>query len=335
MKPILVTGGAGYIGSHTAKALARAGYYPITYDNLSTGHRWAVQWGPLVEGDLENRDLLCRALRDNRVEAVIHFAASAEVGESMAAPQKYFQNNVVNSMNLLEAMREAKVRHIIFSSTCATYGIPKRVPISESETQAPSNPYGESKLFVERAIHWYGVAHRLRWVALRYFNAAGADAEGDIGEVHDPETHLVPRVVQAALGETPPVEIMGTDYPTPDGTAIRDYIHVSDLANAHLRALNYLLAGGASSAFNLGTGKGHSVREVIAAVERAGRWPVPYVEKGRRPGDPPELVADNQRAREILGWKPRYTSLTAIVQTAWNWHAAHRSQRASQAAAAV
>jgi UDP-arabinose 4-epimerase len=320
MKSILVTGGAGYIGSHTAKALARAGYQPVAFDNLSTGHRWAVQWGPLVEGDIADRNLVRRTIEHYRIEAVIHFAANALVGESMENPYKYLHDNVANSVELLEAMRETGVRSIVFSSTCATYGMPRQVPISESEPQAPVNPYGESKLFVERALHWYEQVHGVRWAALRYFNAAGADPEAEIGEAHDPETHLIPLVIDAALGLRPPVRVMGTDYPTPDGTAIRDYIHVTDLAEAHIKAVEHLLRGGESAALNLGTGLGHSVREVIAAVERTGGRSVPVVEAGRRPGDPVSLVADNRRASLALDWKPRYPDLDAIVGTAWKWH---------------
>jgi UDP-arabinose 4-epimerase len=251
---------------------------------------------------------------------VIHFAASAEVAESMADPHKYFRNNVVNSMCLLEAMHEAGVRHIVFSSTCATYGIPKRVPISEADPQIPANPYGESKLFVERALQWHGRLNGLHWVALRYFNAAGADPDGEIGEVHDPESHLIPLVIRAALGECPPVRILGTDYPTPDGTAIRDYVHVTDLAGAHVKALDYMWSGGPSSAFNLGTGKGQSVREVVAAVASASGSPVPFEEVQRRQGDPATLVADTTRAQRSLGWEPTHSALATIVRTAWDWH---------------
>lgn len=320
MKTILVTGGAGYIGSHTAKALSQSGYRPITLDNLSTGHRWAVKWGPLAEGDLADREFVRQALVENRVQAVIHFAASAEVGESMTDPHKYFRNNVVNSMCLLEAMHEAGVRHIVFSSTCATYGVPKRVPISEADPQNPANPYGESKLFVERALDWHGRLNGLHWVALRYFNAAGADPDREIGEIHNPESHLIPLVIRATLGECPPVRILGTDYPTPDGTAVRDYVHVSDIAIAHVNALDYMWNGGTSSAFNLGTGRGHSVREVVAAVARASGSLVPFQEVERRPGDPPTLVADIRNAQCSLGWKPMHSSLSTIVRTAWDWH---------------
>src|SRR5712691_2719139 len=321
MKSILVTGGAGYIGSHTCKALARAGYQPVVIDNLSTGHRWAVKWGPLVEGSVADRALVRRAIEDYRIEAVIHFAANSLVGESMENPYKYLHDNAANALELLEAMRETRVRPLVVSSTCAIYGMPRQVPVSEAEPQVPVNPYGESKLFVERALHWYERADGPASVALRYFNAAGADPEGEIGEAHDPETHLIPLIIDAALGQRPAVHVMGTDYPTPDGTAIRDYIHVEDLADAHLKALEHLFHGGESTALNLGVGRGYSVREVIAAVERAGGRPVPARESGRRPGDPPSLVADNRRAQEVLSWTPRYPDLDQIVATAWEWHA--------------
>ena len=299
-------------------------------DNLSTGHRWAVKWGPLVEGDLADRRLIRRTLENYHIDAVMHFAANAAVGESMENPYKYLHDNVTNSLELLEAMREARVGHIVFSSTCATYGEPRKVPISEAEPQTPVNPYGESKLYVERALKWYERAHGFGWVVLRHFNAAGADPEGEIGEAHDPETHLIPLVIDAALGQRPPVHVMGTDYPTPDGTAVRDYIHVEDLADAHLKALEHLFRGGESTALNLGVGRGYSVREVIATVERAGGRPVPARESGRRPGDPPALVADTRLAQAMLGWSPRYVNLDAIVRTAWKWHA---SQVVHQAAA--
>jgi len=250
----------------------------------------------------------------------VHFAASAYVGESMTDPRKYFHNNTVNTLYLLDAMRDAGVAQIVFSSTCATYGVPQRLPMDEAHPQAPVNPYGESKLFIERILHWYGVAYGMRSVALRYFNAAGADPEGEIGECHDPETHLVPLVIDAALGRRPPVGVFGHDYPTPDGTAVRDYIHVMDLADAHLKALGYLRAGGASTALNLGTGEGHSVREVIETVERVGGRPVPRTDLPRRPGDPPSLVADAARAHAVLHWTPRYADLATIVGHAWRWH---------------
>lgn len=317
---VLVTGGAGYIGSHTAKALASAGHDPVVFDNLSMGHRWAANWGTFVEGDLVDGELLRKTFREHQIEAVIHFAAFAYVGESVQDPRKYFQNNVVRTLSLLDAMVDSGVDRIIFSSTCATYGIPDRVPIDETHPQAPINPYGDSKLFVERALHWYRVAYGLNWMALRYFNAAGADPDGEIGELHDPETHLIPLVIYAALGRTDPVQIFGTDYPTDDGTAVRDYIHVADLADAHVRGLEYLAGGGESQALNLGTGSGYSVREVVDSVQRVSGKMVPAVEGTRRAGDPPRLVADASKAAEVLGWRPAYTELDDIVRTAWHWH---------------
>ncbi len=317
---ILVTGGAGYIGSHTAKALARAGYEPIVLDNLSEGHRWAVKWGPLIEGDLADRELLREALATYRVEAAIHFAANAYVGESVINPRKYFRNNVANTLNLLEALVDAGVRRMVFSSTCATYGIPAEVPITEDQIQLPINPYGESKRFVERALAWFGKAYGLGWMALRYFNAAGADEAGELGEDHYPETHLIPLAIQCALGERPYLDVYGTDYPTPDGTPLRDYIHVSDLAEAHVLALRHLLAGGKNAALNLGTGRGRSVQEVITAVERVSGRRIDVRETARRVGDPPILVADSTRAHRVLGWKPRLSTLEKIVETSWEWH---------------
>jgi UDP-arabinose 4-epimerase len=324
---ILVTGGAGYVGSHACKALAKAGYRPVVYDNLSRGHRDVVRWGPLVEGDLHDRARLAAALRSHQVTAVMHFAAFAYVGESVTDPEVYYANNLGGTLALLGAMREAGVERIVFSSTCAVYGVPNQLPIRETSAMAPLNPYGETKLAIERVLHWYGAAYRLRYVALRYFNAAGADPDGDIGEDHEPETHLIPRVMRAALGRGDPVEIYGTDYPTPDGTAIRDYIHVSDLAEAHLRALDHLAAGCDGVAFNLGTGSGCSVREVIAAVERIGGRPVPHREAARRPGDPPELVADPALALARLRWRPRHSDLDTIIATALAWET--RSGRAA------
>ena len=317
---ILVTGGAGYIGSQTAKVLAASGHLPVVIDNMTNGHDWAVKWGPLESGDLGDADFLNAVFERHRIDAVIHFAASAYVGESMTNPRKYFRNNTVNTLNLLDTMVDHGTVHIVFSSSCATYGVPERVPIDEAHPQAPVNPYGESKLFVERILHWYGVAYGVRSVPLRYFNAAGADPDGEIGEVHDPETHLIPLAIDAAQGVRPPVSVFGTDYPTPDGTAIRDYIHVADLAEAHVRALDYLTDGGVTTAINLGTGKGHSVREVIAAVEQVAGRPVPHVDSPRRAGDPPRLVAEARKAGEVLGWTPRYPELRTIVEHAWRWH---------------
>ena len=313
---VLVTGGAGYIGSHTAKALAKTGVQPVVLDNLSRGHREAVRWGPLVEADLADRAALSGVFSQYQIEAVIHFAAFAYVGESMEAPELYFRNNVSNTLNLLDAMREHNIHRIVFSSTCATYGYPERVPISEDHPQRPVSPYGESKLMVERLLHWYGSIHGLESVILRYFNAAGADPEGELGENHDPEPHLVPVAIAAALGLAPQLNLFGTDYDTPDGTAIRDYVHVSDLAEAHLAAVRYLSSGGKSAVFNLGTGSGHSVREVIAMVERVTGRRVPFREAPRRLGDPPCLVAEAAKAANVLGWRPSHSTLEEVVQTA-------------------
>ncbi len=321
--PILVTGGAGYIGSHAAKALARAGYEPVTYDNLGRGHRAAVRWGPLVEGDLADRALLVDALRRHKVAAVMHFAAFAYVGESVSEPELYFRNNVANSLTLLEAMGEAGVRHMVFSSTCATYGLPDKMPIAEDAPQRPVNPYGESKLMIERMLHWLGPARGLTHAALRYFNAAGADPEGEIGEDHDPETHLIPLVLLTAQGRRAAIDIYGTDYPTQDGSAIRDYIHVQDLADAHVLALAHLLKGGGSLALNLGTGEGHSVRAVIDAAERVTGRTIARRETARRPGDPPTLVADARKAKATLGWTPRLSGLDDIIASAWAWLRRH------------
>jgi UDP-arabinose 4-epimerase len=317
---VLVVGGAGYIGSHTAKALAKAGHEPLVLDNFSSGHRWAVKWGRFLDWDLSATEQLPQILEKERVEAVLHFAASLLVGESVRNPRKYFWNNVVNTLRLLDAMLAAGVKQIVFSSSAAVYGDPQEIPIPEDHPKLPTNPYGETKLAMERALQWYGKAYDLRWIALRYFNAAGADPDGELGESHAPETHLIPLTVQAALGQIPQVEIYGTDYPTPDGTALRDYIHVTDLADAHVRALDYLARGGASRALNLGTGHGYSVREVINAVGRIGQGPVPVREGPRRAGDPPALVADARHAGEALGWKPRLSGLESIVRSAWDWH---------------
>ena len=317
---ILVTGGAGYIGSHTCKVLAEAGYIPITYDNMSTGNRWSVKWGPLVEADLADGVLLREVIRKYSVSAVVHFAANAYVGESVVNPRKYFENNASNTLHLLGAMLDTGINHIVFSSTCATYGIPDRIPISERETQQPINPYGESKLFIEQVLRWYSNAYDLNWIALRYFNAAGADLDGEIGEHHDPETHLIPLVIQSAMGVRPELEIYGMNHPTHDGTPIRDYIHVMDLADAHLLALEYLIKGGGSKAINLGTGNGHSVMEVISAVKRISGLLPPTRPVEKRPGDPPVLVADASRAHQTISWIPKHKDIHEIVESAWKWH---------------
>jgi len=314
---ILVTGGAGYIGGHTADAIERSGHTPVIYDDLSAGHRWAVGSKTLVEADLADKLSIQRTFKQHNIEAVIHFAAHAYVGESVTDPRKYFQNNVINSLNFLDVMMDLGVKYIVYSSTCATYGIPEKLPICEEHPQRPVNPYGESKLFIERVLHWYERAYGLRWVALRYFNAAGAS--GQLGECHDPETHLIPLAINAVLSGVP-LSVFGTDYPTEDGTAVRDYIHVDDLASAHLLALDYLLKDGTSRAFNLGTGQGHSVRQVLEMVGHVGKTPVPHVAADRRHGDPAVLVADNRAAIDSLGWVPQRSSLREIVESAWLWH---------------
>jgi UDP-glucose 4-epimerase len=319
---VLVTGGAGYIGSHAARLLQRAGHEVWVYDNLCLGHRAAVSAGRLIEGQLMDRPRLVETLSDRGIEAVMHFAAFAAVGESVADPAKYYQNNVVASLNLLEAMRAAGVKLIVFSSTTATYGVPERLPITEEEPQRPINPYGFAKLVVEHALADYARAYGLGYAALRYFNAAGASPEGDLGEDHDPETHLIPLVLQVALGQRPHITVFGDDYPTPDGTCIRDYIHVDDLGAAHVLALEKLEAGQGLQ-LNLGTGRGHSVREVIEACRRVTGHPIPAQIGPRRPGDPPELVADARKAQRVLDWQPQYPEIEAIVRTAWKWHASH------------
>ncbi len=316
---ILVTGGAGYIGSHTAKELARAGYRVVVYDNLTRGHRWAVRWGPLEVGDLFDQERLHKVLVEHQVQAVLHFAAHCQVGESMERPEMYFHNNVAGTLSLLDAMRHAGVRRLVFSSTCSVYGNPNIVPIDEGHLKAPTNPYGESKWMVEKMLEWEGVCRGLSWTALRYFNAAGGDAEGEIGEERTPQTRLVPSLLEAALGRRPACELYGSDYPTPDGTCIRDYIHVTDLADAHVRALQYLENGGSNMAMNLGTGQGYSVNEIVAAAERTIGRPIPVERRPRRAGDPPRLVAAAGLAEQTLGWKPMHSSLDNILGTAWRW----------------
>jgi UDP-glucose-4-epimerase GalE len=319
---ILVTGGAGYIGSHAVRLFLARGHDVWVYDNLSEGHRAAAPADRLLDGDLADTARLDHALIDRRIEAVVHFAAFAYVGESVENPAKYYRNNLVNTVNLLECMRRAGVGRIVFSSTCATYGIPERVPITEDEPQRPINPYGRTKLAVEFALGDYARAYGWGYAALRYFNAAGASPQGDLGEDHSPETHLIPLAIQAAQGLRPELSVFGTDYPTPDGTCVRDYIHVDDLAEAHLLALERLRPG-QELRLNLGTGRGYSVREVIQTVEAVSGKKVPYKEGPRRPGDPPVLVASAAKAERELGWKPRYTDLRSIVETAWNWQSRH------------
>ncbi|MGI9284550.1 MAG: UDP-glucose 4-epimerase GalE [Pseudomonadales bacterium] len=316
----MVTGGAGYVGSHTCKALAQAGFLPIVLDNLIYGHEWAVKWGPSEIGDTADTAFVVEVIRNYQPIAVIHFAAFAYVGESVSSPEKYYKNNVCSTLALVEAMLQCEVGRLIFSSTCATYGIPLGKTIPEDSPQRPINPYGRSKLMVEQILRDYDRAYGFKSISLRYFNAAGADPDGEIGEQHDPETHLIPLVLDAASGRSPHISIYGTDYDTPDGTCVRDYIHVTDLADAHVRALRSLLEGAATDAFNLGVGTGYSVRQVIEAASAISGKKIGIVEGARRAGDPPYLVAEPGRARKHLGWQPALPKLDDIIRTAWLWH---------------
>lgn len=321
-RTVLVTGGAGYIGSHVCKQLALSGFTPVTYDNLCRGHTHAVRWGPLEVGDILDTDRLVSVMRKHKIEGVLHFAAFAYVGESVVNPDIYFHNNSVGSLSLLRAMRQVSCDVLVFSSTCATYGTPSSLPITEAMAQNPINPYGHSKVIVERMIDAFGVAYGIRATPLRYFNAAGCDPEGQIGEQHTPETHAIPSAILAALGRRGPFEIFGTDYDTEDGSAVRDYIHVCDLADAHVRALRYLLEGGKSDAFNLATGRGTSVLEMLKEVGEVLGTNVPSVVSPRRPGDPAALVASAEKAQRILGWRSNL-DLNDIVRTAANWFRNH------------
>lgn len=324
MKAVLVTGGAGYIGSHACKALAAAGYEPVAFDNLVYGHEWAVKWGPLVRGDILDRSALDQVFARYQPVAVMHFAAFAYVGESVTDPGKYYRNNVAGTLNLLEALRDHGRDHdmakFIFSSTCATYGTPAIVPIPENHPQQPINPYGQSKLMIEQMLRDFDVAHGLRSISLRYFNAAGADPDGETGEAHDPETHLIPLVLDAAAGIRPHITVFGDDYDTPDGTCIRDYIHVSDLAGAHVLALGALVNGAPTTAYNLGNGQGFSVREVIDVARQVTGREIPVQMGARRAGDPARLVGDAQRIQHELDWKPKHADLKGMIDTAWKWH---------------
>ncbi len=319
-QPILVTGGAGYIGSHTCKALASQGFTPVTLDNLSTGHRDFVQWGPLVEGDIDNLALVNQVVQDLRPLAVIHFAGLISVGESVSDPARYYQNNVVGSFHLFEALRSAGVNKIVFSSTAACYGIPETYPVTEASPLLPINPYGCTKLAMEQMLQAYGPAYGCKSVIFRYFNACGADPACQIGEAHEPETHLIPLALDVALGRRKALIVNGQDYATPDGTCIRDYVHVADLAQAHLLAVQHLLQGGESLACNLGLGQGHSVKEVAAAVSQVTGRPLACEFGPRRPGDPPVLVASADVAKSRLGFAAQHSSLDDIVATAWAWH---------------
>lgn len=323
MARVLVSGGAGYIGSHAVRALAEAGHAVVVLDNLSAGHAAAVPGGvPLVMGDMQDTALVARALAEHRIDAVMHFAAWLDVAASVGDPLGYYRNNVTGTVSVLDAMRQAGVRQFVFSSTCATYGEPSRVPMDEALDQRPINAYGETKLAIERALPHVERAYGIRWTALRYFNAAGAHPDATLGEDHRPEIHLIPRAIQAATGGAP-LRVFGEDYPTADGTCLRDYIHVCDLADAHVLALAALADGAPSAAYNVGTGTPHSVRAVIEAVSCAVGRPVRWERAPRRPGDPAALYASSLKIRQALGWQPRYADLDTIVQHAWRWHASH------------
>jgi UDP-glucose 4-epimerase len=323
MKNILVVGGAGYIGSYMCKYLAKKGYNPIVLDNLIYGHRQAVGWGPFIEGSMADSELLKSIFTEYRIEAVMHFAAFCYVGESVSEPGKYYRNNVANTLNLLEVMIENNIQYFIFSSSCATYGEPIEIPITERHPQNPITPYGRSKLMVEQILKDFSNAYGLKYVSLRYFNAAGADPDGEVGEDHRPETHLIPLVLQTALGQRERIDIFGDDYPTKDGTCIRDYVHIADLAQAHLFALERLINGMQEGEYNLGNGDGFSVKEVIEVARNVtGRTITSRVTK-RRPGDPAVLIGSSEKAVRELGWKPQFADISTIIETAWKWHKSH------------
>ncbi|MFC1752807.1 UDP-glucose 4-epimerase GalE [Thermoproteota archaeon] len=321
---ILIVGGAGYIGSHVNKMLTKQGYQTIVYDNLSYGHKEFVKWGEFINGDLADIQALRNCFKTHKIEAVMHFSAFTYVGESVENPAIYYQNNVVNTLNLLNVMCEFNVVNFIFSSSCAVYGVPKQLPLTEDHDKAPVNPYGRTKLMIEQIAEDFDCAYGLKSVFLRYFNAAGADPDGEIGERHDPESHLIPLTIYAALGKRADIKVFGTDYPTPDGTCVRDYIHVNDLADAHIRALEYLKKERNSNCFNLGNNQGFSVREIINTVKAVTGKEFTVIEAPRREGDPPVLVGSFEKANEVLGWKPKFTDIKDIVSTAWDWHLKHQ-----------
>jgi UDP-glucose-4-epimerase GalE len=329
-RAILVTGGAGYIGAHACKALCKAGHLPVTLDNLSTGHKHFVRWGPLVQADIRDTAAVCQTIQAYEIKAVLHFAASAYVGESVANPQKYYENNVAGSLSLLAAMLQGGCRNLVFSSSCAVYGEPDEVPIRETSPHNPINPYGASKAMIERVLTDYERAQGICAIALRYFNASGADPEGEIGELRDPETHLIPRAMMAIQGHLSDFAVFGDDYPTPDGTPIRDYVHVSDVADAHLAALRHLLEGGPGGAYNLGSGRGYSVKQVLEAIAAETGEDLEVTKGCRREGDPAVLVADSSLSHSKLAFAPRMSDLDTIIKTAWAWHRrAHpKTQRA-------
>lgn len=334
MEKVLVAGGAGYVGSHVCLALSEAGFEPVVYDNLTNGHEAFVQWGPLEQGDIRDGARLDAVIAKHKPVAVLHFAALIEVGESVKEPGRFYENNVAGAITLIEAARRGGIDVLVFSSTCATYGDPVRLPMDETHPQAPLNPYGRSKLMIEQALADYSQYSGFRSVCLRYFNAAGADEEGRIGERHHPETHAIPLAIQTALGQRQGFKLFGDDYDTRDGTAVRDYIHVMDLADAHVRALKYLLSGGETNVFNLGTGTGTTVTELIDTIRRTTNKPFPVGIAARREGDAPCLVANNGKAHDVLGWRPT-RSLDDIVRSAWRWHAAEGERLAAIAATAA
>jgi len=334
-RTVLVAGGAGFVGAHTCKSLAKAGYLPVVLDNLSTGHGDFVRWGPLVQADLRDTGTVAETIRQHACVAVLHFAAFALVGESVAEPAKYYDNNVAGTLSLLSGMRTAECNALVFSSTCAVYGQPESVPIVENTRPEPVNPYGASKLMVERILSDFRGAYGLSSTALRYFNACGADPETEIGELRDPETHLIPRAMMALQGYVQDFAVFGTDFDTQDGTAVRDYVHVSDLADAHVAALDQLLSGSPGGVFNLGTGTGYSVKEVLQAIETITGQRVPPATGPRRPGDPGALIADPTRAREVLGFNPVRSDIATIVETAWAWHRRAHPRRNALASSKV
>jgi UDP-glucose 4-epimerase len=327
---LFITGGAGYIGSHVLIALGKAGHELVVYDNLSTGHEWAVLYGRLVRGDLADKKLLQEILGDFEPDAVIHFAASIQVGESVLKPLVYYRNNVINTMNLLEAMQNCKINKFLYSSTAAVYGIPEKIPVDETAPLRPINPYGASKVMVEQVLSDLAAADDFRYTALRYFNVAGADPEGRIGQDYKESTHLITRALKTAHGEFPELSVYGIDYPTPDGTCIRDYIHVDDLADAHVLALNYLMETGKNATMNCGYGHGFSVREVVAVARKVTGINFTVEETARRAGDPSELVADSTKLRRITGWQPRYDDLEFIISTAWKWELKLKALKTNQ-----
>ena len=319
MKHVLVTGGAGYIGSHICKSLFLKGYTPVTIDNLSLGHEWAVKWGPFIQGNCGDKELLHNTLDNYPILGIIHLAALSNVRESHRIPLQYYQNNVGATLSLLEVLKKRRISYFVFSSTCSVYGMPKQVPIDETHPKCPINTYGESKWMVERILQTTSQSHELKVATLRYFNAAGADPAGEIGESHHPETHLIPLLIQTAMGKRPHFTLFGEDHETEDGTPVRDFIHVTDLADAHVRAFECMIAEGRNLTLNLGTGKGHSVREVIDTIEKDWKLNIPIAIDERFPGDPPILVANAKKAQGILGWTPKYSDIQTIIETAWNW----------------